>query len=241
MDGQTRFDEAIFHGDWARCERITNVVVQYAPQGAPISILEIGCGTGEQLVSLARKFPNARLTGIDISVPNVTIACDLVQHEGFSDRIKVVQADYLTRQLGIFDVIVSYSTLHLIPAPDAALFSKLANELAPGGVFINAIPFECIFNRALFLVRHVFRAYRGRFTDALVLQTGKFLARNKLSEQQLSKQLIYMYVLPERIEGHAMREALTKQYGFRLEREQLEPHASLAQPRHLLVAYRKDA
>lgn len=236
---ETRFDEAVFHGDWARCERMANVVIQCASPEAPISILEIGCGTGEQLVSLARKFPHARLTGIDISAPNVAIACDLVQREGFSDRIKVVQADYLTQKLGIFDVIVSYSTLHLIPAPDVALFSKLANELAPGGVFINVIPFECVFNRALFLVRRVFRACRGRITDALVFQAGKLLARNKLSEQQLSKQLIYMYVLPERIDGHAMREMLTKQYGFILEREQLEPHVSLAQPKHLLVAYRK--
>lgn len=241
MDGQTRYDEAVFHGNWARCERMADVIVQCAPSGAPLSILEIGCGTGEQLVSLARKFPNARLTGIDISDPNVAIACDLVQRESFSDRIEVVQADYLTRRLGNFDVIVSYSTLHLIPAPDVALFSKLANELAPGGVFINIIPFECVFNRALFLVRRIFRACRGRFTDALILQAGKLLAQNKLSVPQLREQIIYMYMLPERVEGHAMREMLTKQYGFRLEREQLEPHTSLAQPKHLLVAYRKDA
>lgn len=239
MDGQTKFDEAVFHGDWARCERMANVVVQCAPAGEPLSILEIGCGTGEQLVSLARKFPNARLTGIDISGPNVAIACDLVQREGFSDRIEVVQADYLTQQLGSFNVIVSYSTLHLIPASDAALFSKLANELVMGGVFINVIPFECFFNQTLLLMRRIFRAYRGRFTDALILQAGKLLVRNKLSEQQLREQMIYMYMLPERVEGHAMREMLTKQYGFRLEREQLEPHTSLAQPRHLLVAYRK--
>jgi SAM-dependent methyltransferase len=236
---QTSYDKAVFHGNWARCERITNVVVQCAPPGAPLSILEIGCGTGEQLVSLARKFSNARLTGIDISGANVHIACDLVQHEGFNDRIEVIRADYLTRQLGSFDVIVSYSTLHLIPAPDAELFSKLVNELAPGGVFINVIPFECAFNRALLQVRCIFRACRGWFTDALVLQAGKFFARSKLNEQQLREQVIYMYMLPERLEGYAMREMITKRYGLILEREQLEPHTSLAQPKHKLVAYRK--
>lgn len=241
MDGHVRYEEAVFHGDWAHSERIANVVVECAPAGAQLSILEIGCGTGEQLVSLARKFPNARLTGIDISEPNVAITCDLVQREGLSDRIQAVRADYLTRQLGSFDVIVSYSTLSLIPASDSALFSKLANELASGGIFINVIPFECFYNLMLMLVRRMFRTCRGRLTDALILQAGKLLTRNKLSEQQLRDKIIYMYILPERFEGPAMREMLTKQYGFRLEREQKEPHASLAQPKHLLVAYRKDA
>lgn len=241
MAEQIRYDKAIFHGDWARCERIANVVVQCAPPEAPLSMLEIGCGTGEQLVSLARKFPKAKFTGIDISAPNIAIARDLVRREGFSDRIEVIQADYLTRHLGSFDIIVSYSTLHLIHAPDAALFSKLANELVAGGVFINIIPFECIFNRVLFMIRRVFRAFRGRFTDALVLQAGKLLTWNKLNAQQLSKQLIYMYVLPERIEGQVMSEMLTKRYSLRLMRKQLEPHTSIAQPKHLLVAYRKGA
>lgn len=241
MDGWTRYNEYVFHGDWARCERIVNVVVQCVPVEEPLSILEIGCGAGKQLVALAQKYPNASLTGVDISGPNIASARDLIQCKGLSDRIEVVQADYLTKQFGSFDIIVSYSTLQLIPALDAALFSKLANELVSGGVFINVIPFECAFNRALFLVRRIFRACRGRFTDMLVLQAGKLFARNKLSEQQLHEQVIYMYILPERIEGRAMREMLTKNYGFKLEREQLEPHASLAQPRHLLVVYRKDA
>ncbi|MFA6970112.1 MAG: class I SAM-dependent methyltransferase [Gallionella sp.] len=241
MVAQTNFDEAVFHGNWARCERIASVVAECASTGAPLSILEIGCGTGEQLVTLARKFPHANLTGIDISGQNIAVARDLLQREAFNDRIVVIQADYVTQQLGSFDIIVSYSTLHLIPASDVELFSKLTNELAPGGVFINVIPFECFFNRALLLVRRAFRACRGRFTDALILQMGKLLARNKLNDQQLREQVIYMYMLPERVEGHAVRDMLTQRYGLRLEREQLEPHTSLAQPRHLLVAYRKDA
>lgn len=241
MDGQVRYEEAVFHGDWALSERIANEVVKCAPVDAQLSILEIGCGTGEQLVSLARKFPHARLTGIDISEPNVAIACDLVRRESLNDRIEVVNANYLTHQLGSFDLIVSYSTLSLIPASDSVLFSKLSNELAPGGIFINVIPFECFYNRALMLVRRVFRACRGQFTDALIFRAGRLLTRNKLSEQQLRDKIVYMYILPERFEGKAIREMLTKQYGFRLEREQKEPHASLAQPKHLLAAYRKDA
>lgn len=241
MGEYVRYEEAVFHGDWSLSERIANEVVKSAPADAQLSILEIGCGTGEQLVSLARKFLNARLTGIDISEPNVAIACDLVQREGLSDRIAIVKADYLSRQLGSFDVIVSYSTLSLIPASDSVLFSKLANELAPGGIFVNVIPFECFYNRMLMLARRMFRACRGQLTDALIFQMGKILTRNKLSEQQLRDKVIYMYILPERFEGRSMREMLTKQYGFKLEREQKEPHASLAQPKHLLVAYRKDA
>jgi SAM-dependent methyltransferase len=241
IGGQIRYEEAVFHGDWGRCERVANVAVECVATGTPLSILEIGCGTGEQLVSLARKFPDAHLTGVDISSPNIVIAQDLVRRENLSGRIEVIQADYLTRQLGNFDLIVSYSTLSLIPASDSVLFSKLANELAPGGIFINVIPFECFYNRALLLVRRMFRACRGKLTDALVLQAGKLLTRNKLSEPQLREQMIYMYMLPERIEGREMHKMLAQLYGFRLEREQHEPHTSVAQLKHLLVAYRKNA
>ena len=241
MDVKNKYEDAVFRGDWERCKRLSNSAIQYADATcAPISIMEIGCGTGEQLIALARCFPLARLTGIDISEPNIKIARDLVQREGFVDRINIIQACYLRKHLGSFDLIVSYSTLHLIPSPDAALFSKIAQELAPGGVLLNVIPFECLFNRVLLLVRRVFRLCRSGVTDALVFQAGKLLAGDRLNDQQLRERVTYMYTLPERLGGAVMRKMLIDQYGFQFIREKPEPHTSLAQPKHMLAIYRKE-
>lgn len=43
-------------------------------QNEPLRILEVGCGTGRNLVPLARRFPNARITGIDLSADMLAIA-----------------------------------------------------------------------------------------------------------------------------------------------------------------------
>lgn len=234
----SEYDQAIFDGDWVRCNRITDAVAMAIAESDVHSILEIGCGTGEQLISLARKFPKAQLTGIDISAPNVEKARTLVEHENCSNRIQVIQANYLECPLKNFDVIVSYSTLHLIPVGDEELFQKLAHELAPGGIFVNAIPYRCFFNSMLMLIRRIFRAFRGRMTDVFAMQLGKLFVRGRMDGEQLRSRLLYMYVLPQRMEGRAMRKMLNEKYGLKLERQQAEPHTSLAQPKHMLAVYR---
>jgi S-adenosylmethionine-diacylgycerolhomoserine-N-methlytransferase len=44
----------------------------------PLSILEVGCGTGKNLLHLGRLFPEARLTGLDLSPHMAPGAFDLV-------------------------------------------------------------------------------------------------------------------------------------------------------------------
>ena len=41
---------------------------------APTRILEIGCGTGRNVVSLARRFPQAEITGVDLSEAMLAVA-----------------------------------------------------------------------------------------------------------------------------------------------------------------------
>lgn len=84
-------------------------------------VLEVGCGTGRNLIAAARKYPEARFYGLDISEEMLITARVNIEKAKLSDRIVLVQGDasnFMTRDLFGFDhadrVFYSY-TLSMIP------------------------------------------------------------------------------------------------------------------------------
>src|SRR5687768_1847922 len=61
--------------------------------GAGGSALEIGCGTGRNLIAVARAYPKAELFGLDISEEMLKTAKAAVTLAGFGDRIHLRQGD----------------------------------------------------------------------------------------------------------------------------------------------------
>ncbi len=101
-------------------------------------VLEVGCGTGRNLIVAARRFPAARFTGIDISAEMLVTARANVARAGLSDRITLAQGDAtafdaaaLSDGAGFDRVFLSY-TLSMIPDWQTALATS-ARALAPGG------------------------------------------------------------------------------------------------------------
>jgi len=76
MDRYYRFHSAIYDlTRWSFLfgrQHIVNLSAQFCSN--PKRILEVGCGTGKNLKRLHKKFPNAQLTGIEISEPMLRIA-----------------------------------------------------------------------------------------------------------------------------------------------------------------------
>ena len=68
-------------GAWAELERQNG------------RVLDIGTGTGLIALMMAQRFPEARVTAVDIDEMAVLQAVDNVKDSPFADRIKVVQAD----------------------------------------------------------------------------------------------------------------------------------------------------
>ena len=106
--------------------------------GAGASVLEIGCGTGRNLILAARLYPNARFFGIDVSTEMLTSAIAAVSRAGLTSQIRVVHSDAVAfdpqRLFGIpaFDhVMISYS-LSMIPGWRRVL-GVAATHLKPGG------------------------------------------------------------------------------------------------------------
>src|SRR5580693_2390376 len=56
-------------------------------------VLEIGCGTGRNLIKLAQTYPEARLFGLDVSREMLATAAASTARAGFACRIALAHAD----------------------------------------------------------------------------------------------------------------------------------------------------
>lgn len=105
---------------------------------AGASVLEIGCGTGRNLVQAARLYPDARFFGIDVSTEMLTSAISAISRCDLAGRIRVAHGDATAFDpqplFGIpaFDhVMISYS-LSMIPDWRRVL-EAAAMRLKPSG------------------------------------------------------------------------------------------------------------
>ncbi|MGX8013152.1 class I SAM-dependent methyltransferase [Mesorhizobium sp. ORM8.1] len=102
------------------------------------SVLELGCGTGRNIVLAARRYPDARFFGLDISAEMLETASAAIVRDGLSAKVSLAcgdATDFDAKALfGVerFDrVFVSYS-LSMIPGWEKTVSTALA-ALAPGG------------------------------------------------------------------------------------------------------------
>jgi len=101
-------------------------------------VLEIGCGTGRNLVKLAQAYPEVRLFGVDVSQEMLATAAASTARAGLASRIALSQADAKAFDpRGLFGfacferVMISYA-LSMIPPWRKALAQAL-DLVAPGG------------------------------------------------------------------------------------------------------------
>lgn len=101
-------------------------------------VLEVGCGTGRNLVLAARRYPEARFHGLDISRAMLDTARHKIDRAALSPRIALAEGDAtgfdpqaLFGRAGFERVFFSY-TLSMVPDWRAALTAGIA-ATAPGG------------------------------------------------------------------------------------------------------------
>ena len=106
------------------------------PEGG--SVLELGCGTGRNLMLAARLYPSARFYGLDISDEMLATARQKIRREYSDDVIKLAQGDAtafdpvaLFGRTGFDRVYLSYA-LSMIPQWEKAIAMALS-VVAPGG------------------------------------------------------------------------------------------------------------
>ncbi|MCR5526823.1 MAG: methyltransferase domain-containing protein [Lachnospiraceae bacterium] len=107
--------------------------IKHAPQ-QKINVLEVGCGLGSTLNTIAYKFPNTDIHGIEI-VKNVaqyaSVFCDIK-----CDDIETMKLDYPENY---FDYIIFGDVLEHLRDPIAVL-KKIRPYLKKGGYVLTSIP-----------------------------------------------------------------------------------------------------
>lgn len=104
---------------------------------AGAQVLEIGCGTGRNLVQAARRYPAAQLTGIDVSTEMLTTALGSIKRYRLDGRIRVAHGDATdfdpVRIFGVAPdhIVISYA-LSMIPDWQGVL-NEAVTRLKPGG------------------------------------------------------------------------------------------------------------
>lgn len=101
----------------------------------PRNVLEVGCGTGRNLLALGRRFPAARLTGVDVSTEMLEVAGRRLRAAGRAADLEAAAYDWPLSAGGHgFDLVLfSYCLSMINPGWEAALDAARA-DLAPGGV-----------------------------------------------------------------------------------------------------------
>ena len=102
-------------------------------------ILDVGCGFGGTLLTLAENFPDAQCVGIDMSDPLLELARQAAEAQGLEQRVVFEKADgqEIPYPDGSFDVVISTNVVHHVADP-LAMLNEIERVLAPGGMLYIA-------------------------------------------------------------------------------------------------------
>ena len=108
-------------------------------------LVEVGCGTARNLIAIARRYPDARLFGLDASQEMLKTAAEAIERAGLSSRIVLAHgyAEALSPAMFAetepFDICVFSYSLSMIPQWKEALRSA-SGTLSKTG-FIHVVDF----------------------------------------------------------------------------------------------------
>ena len=106
------------------------------------NLLDIGCGTGLELASIYRRFPDVQVTGIDLSRDMLNRLEEKYRAKG----IRLIQADYFQYPFasGRYDAALSFETLHHFPYEKKGdIYQKLFHALKSGGYYVECDYIAC--------------------------------------------------------------------------------------------------
>lgn len=108
-------------------------IVDFIPNNTE-KIIDLGAGTGLQLIKLYKVFPNVKTIAIDISDGMLK----KLQERNISDNITIVNESFFNYDFGSdIDAVISTQALHHFePSDKLVLYKKVFNCLKDAGVFI---------------------------------------------------------------------------------------------------------
>ena len=103
----------------------------------PARVADVGCGTGWSAISIARGFPNATVTGLDLDAASVDEARLNADEAGVADRVTFDVRDAADPQLAeSFDLVCAFETIHDMVNPVGALRAMRSLRARGGTVLV---------------------------------------------------------------------------------------------------------
>lgn len=112
-------------------------VAERAPKDHYDEILDMGCSTGHYTLALAEAYPDAKITGVDVSQRTLEHCQRVGNKNGYAWDLYQAKAEKTGFEDDRFDLVTSYILLHEVPAKAIkAIFKEAFRVLKPGGDFI---------------------------------------------------------------------------------------------------------
>ena len=102
---------------------------------AGIDVIDVGCGAGKVMLSLAEKFPASRFTGVDLCADAFAETTIAAARLGLSNLTLKARDLSTVETLGEFDLVMAFDAVHDQKDP-LGLVQLVRRSLRPGGVFL---------------------------------------------------------------------------------------------------------
>ena len=104
----------------------------------PARVADVGCGTAQSSIAIARAYPQVSVDAIDVDAASIETARANVVAAGLTDRVRPVVRDASEHDLGgRYDLVTIFEGLHDMPRPVDALIAA-RTMLADGGSVVIA-------------------------------------------------------------------------------------------------------
>ncbi len=135
---------------------VTETLTELVDEHAPRRVLDIGCGAGQQLVTMLHNAPVATGVGIEADPAAAALAEDAMNQHGLGQRGRILVGD--AREIlddterigGPVDVALMANAIYYVPlAERVEVLRKVAGVLAPGGVLVvvSSVIARSVFSR----------------------------------------------------------------------------------------------
>jgi len=169
-------------------KRLHDKAFQLVKLSEDLSILDVGCGTADDLIKLKTLYPRSRLFGIDADPEILKIAVNKINKLGFKISLQAALAEDLPFKTNSFDIIWSSLMIHHLPSVfKQKAFREIYRVLKPKGRFYLidfSKPNNPLIAKLLFLHKyfeHVRDHYEGRIPSYLSRAGFKQITETKIS------------------------------------------------------------
>lgn len=150
------------------------------------TVLDVASGGGRLAIEVARALPGAQIVGLDLSEPAIEVARENAKatQVGSGVSFEHGDAENMPFEDGLFDVVLSSNTLHLVQHP-VKMFDEIQRVLNPKGKFLISD-----FRRSWLgiLVRH----FRASYTP---YEVRDLLTKSKLQNWQVQDRFFWLTIM----------------------------------------------